>query len=326
MFSVGKKPSVSPEEQQQEFELNLAAIIIDGKLAKSSNKIYYDIAEKFQMTKQAVYLAVKRYVLSRHPNAAAIDCEQAIDDKESDNDADYVPSCKFKAAKDAIRFTIDIKGCQIFSQQDQETNDQWKNELIQILWEFSRLPCAWRFERYREVCNEVNVHANCTECKGTLFVFTENKKNKLSVVMKSGQPDAVHKEKIQLSKKYLDEIVNMLKADSNCVVQAKLADHLMTSNDIQPAHLPNLHALDQVRYLENKKKCLHEDPAISLKLMKNTPLFNNCIGDIGLDPFFCSYGTELQREFQRREIDHRRCVISADSTGMCECIYEIRTV
>lgn len=309
-----------------EFESNLAALITDGNLVKSSSEIYQIIATKLKMTKQAVYLAVKRYMKLHHSKTVETDGENFDHNDDSDDDADYLPSSKFTVTKDAIRFTVDIRGCNIFPQDVGKTNDRWKSEVIKILWEFSRLPCAWRFERYREVYNEVNIHANCQECEGTVFVFTDNGKKDLTMVLKSSQPSIVHNEKIHLATTYRDEILNMLKADSNCVVQAKLADHFMISHDLQPAHLPNLHALDQIRYRENKKKCLHEDPSIALMLMKNMPLYNNCIGDIGLDPFYCSYGTELQKEFLRREIAHSRCIASVDSTGMCKCIHEKSTV
>lgn len=285
---------------------------------KSSNQIYTDIARELgnKMSKQAVYLSVKRYMKSHHPSSVLEIDDIQNDDGRSDNDEDFMPSEKFKVTNDVIRFSVDIRGCGLFSRNDDKNADEWKSELLQILWEFSRLPCAWRFERYREVCNEVNMHAGCEECDGTLFVHTTNGKNQLIIVIQSCQPKLVHNKKIHLPKTTRDEIRKMLKAESSCVVQAKLADQLMISHDLQPAHLPNLHTLHQVKYEENKKKCLHDDPAIALKILKKQPLYHQFIGDIGLDPFFVSYSNEFQREFQRQEIDRRRCVIAIDSTGM----------
>lgn len=285
---------------------------------KSNNQIYTDIARDLgnKMSKQAVYLSVKRYMQSHHPSTfLEIDPGHVNDgDSDNENDGDFLPSDKFKVTNDTIKFSIDIRGCQIFPRKDENMRDEWKSELLQILWEFSRLPCVWRFERYREVCNEVNMHADCEECEGKLFVHTTNGQNQLIVVIQSCQPKLVHNKKVHLPKTTRDEIREMLRAESSFVVQAKLADRLMVSHDLQPAHLPHLHTLHQIQYEGNKKKRLHEDPAIALKMMKKLPLYHQFIGDIGLDPFFVSYSSELQKEFQRQEISRRRCVVSIDST------------
>lgn len=316
--AAGKKPDVDTQTKHELFESKLSALIIDGKLASSKNQIYTDITRELgnKMSKQAVYLSVKRYMQNHHPSAVfEIDTNPA-DDGDSDNDEEFLPSDKFKTINDGVQFSIDIRDFEIFPEKDKSEGDEWKSELLHILWEFSRLPCAWRFERYREVCNEVNMHGDCGECEGKLFIHTTNGKNQLIITIQSCQPDVVHNRKIVLPKTMRNEIREMLKSEKSCVVQAKLADRFMVSHDLQPAHLPNLHTMHQIQYEANKQNRLHDDPAIALKMMKKLPLYHQFIGDIGLDPFFVSYSNEFQKEYQRQEINHRRCVVSIDSTGM----------
>lgn len=315
---VGKKPSVPVELQMQEFEANLSEIIVNGKFVKSSANIFGTMATTLKMTKQAVYLAVKRFVISKYPSAIETTFSSSCEIVDDDCDPEYLPSDKFVVSKDQLKFTVDIEGHQIFPIEKDDKENDWKNLVIGIIWEFSRLPCGWSFERYREVCNEANIYAKCSieNCNATLFAYTECNKRKLTILIKSYRDKKVHDNSIRLNKSWREKIVAMTKSDANCVVHAKLADELMLSGDLLPGHLPKLRNVAQIKHSESKKECLDDIPIIALRKMKDSPQFRNCIGDIGLDPFYCVYFTELQREWQRIEIARRRCIVSIDSTGL----------
>lgn len=318
-YLVGKKPVISTEIQHDEFELRLPAIVVDGKMVSSTNDIYLQLGSKLHMTKQAVYLAVKRYITSKHPTAINIKCNRDYDYEDKECDSDYVPSDEnFFVSKNSIRFRIDIEGCVIFPTDKQIANNDWKMTLTEILWQFSRLPCAWTFDRLRVVCNEVNVSATCTcnKCSATLFAFTECSQSKLTIIIKSYCETIIHDKKVKLTNtKYRENILNMLEKDANVVVRAKLANACMNSDDHDPAHLPLLHTCQQMKHAAKKFGCLDNDPMKSLAKMKYHPEYVDTIGDIGYDPFYCIYATKLQQIWQQAEMRHRRCILSIDSTG-----------
>lgn len=63
----------------------------------------------------------------------------------------------------------------------------------------------------------------------------------------------------------------------------------MADNDLEPAHLPNLSTMRQIKYKESLKSLEHKDPLTSLYIMKNSDTYKNIITDIGLDPFYVFY-------------------------------------
>lgn len=97
MHLAGRKPTVEPNKKHKEYEAALAAIIVDGHLVKSSSRIYYDLAKTLLMSKQAIYMSVKRYVRDYYPSTE-IEDKMAIDQNEDDEaDLDFVPSSVFEA-------------------------------------------------------------------------------------------------------------------------------------------------------------------------------------------------------------------------------------
>lgn len=98
-------------------------------------------------------------------------------------------------------------------------------------------------------------------------------------------------------------------------LQANMANNEMKPGDAIPAHLPNLGTLRNVKSSENRKKLADSDPIVAVRKMKDSTKYDKIILDIGMDPLYVSYATELQREWQRTEIARKRLIVSIDATG-----------
>ncbi|KAJ6647962.1 hypothetical protein Bhyg_03187 [Pseudolycoriella hygida] len=61
----GRPPNISKDDQVNSFNQNMSSIVINNKLAGSTSAVYYKIAEKLGLDKQAVYLAAKRYFIGQ---------------------------------------------------------------------------------------------------------------------------------------------------------------------------------------------------------------------------------------------------------------------
>lgn len=324
-FLVGKKPSVRTSVSEAAFEANLGEIIVDGKLASSSSAVFYKLADCLKISKQAAYLAAKRFVV-RNDSVLRDKVEQdsedddQIDDKdcvsEDDNDDDFLPNMRMVQSSGKphipdMSFIINIQDIEIFTDKNNA------NILTSIVWEFARVPCSWSFERIQKICNEITVTGRClnANCEAKLVAYTENMQSKLNLKITQYKENVVHNKKQNISQQYQAKILDMLKINSACVVRAQLADELMSSQDREPAHLPTSSTLRVIKHRDKKKKLLHENAVLALREMKNDPNFTNCIGDIGLDPFYCSYSLPLQEEWLRISTRFRRTVMSIDSSG-----------
>lgn len=297
---------------------NIHRIIVEGKMVSSNNDVYYDIAKQFSIEKQAVYLAVKRFITKKN-------LYRELDDDE-DEDVEYVPfeyfSSDFKISPSDISFEINISKNDIFYDTDEKLLQslEWSDTITDIVWEFSRLPCAWVFNRLRSVCNEAIIVARCKslDCS-ELFAYTERDKTTLKIVIKSFNEEAIHLKKRSTKYARKEKIESLLKSNTACIVRSELSNHLMTDNDnYEPAHLPRLETLRVQKHRSLKTDYLDKNAIFALRIMKDSSKYFQCIGDIGLDPFYCVYSTPLQRELLRVHIRYRRCVTSFDATGLPE--------
>lgn len=297
-------------------------IVVNDKLVSSSSKVYYDIAEFFNVKKQTIYLAAKRFVIEQKLVRDVTD-ENESDDGDHGDDDEYILSeyfaKKFKKTSSDICLELNIESEKIFweSAEKLKESSEWSDTISSIIWEFTRLPCAWSFDRLKKVCNEYILSASCLskECS-KLFAYSQNDQKKLIVRIQSFNKKADHSHKRRTKHSRKEMIHNLLKTNSACVVQAKLANEMMTDYDYVPAAVPSVEALRMQKSRANKIEYLDPNPILAIRKMKKQSIYRRIIGDIGLDPFYLFYCTPLQEEMVLAKTRYRRSVISLDSSGL----------
>lgn len=326
----GRPAITSAEEYKEKFDKYEAELFVDGDIAKLNSAIYQQIADELHLksigANKSVYQTFKRYVNKNKPSVS--DQKYDSDNSNKDNsDAGQIDSesvftifdPNFKILQDDIKYDINIANINLFSYSDDEMKlqSEWSDTLNDIIWNFSRLPCAWRFDKHKSVANEKIVFGSCRsiECKANLFVYTECNQSKLKIVIKNFNPDAIHIEKRALKHSNKQKIAELLKINKPSYVHAEVANELLESSDYCPAHMPNKNTLRKLKQRENEKSLRDPDPVYSLCMLKKDAAFHRSITDIGLDPFYCFFSTPEQTEWLRLSTRYKRCVISVDSTG-----------
>lgn len=90
----------------------------------------------------------------------------------------------------------------------------------------------------------------------------------------------------------------------------------MDYGDLIPSHIPSLNALRLIKHKILKNDQLHENPIISISLLKGTIPYNNIIKDIGYDRFFMHYWTTSELNSYRVYAKQTAVpTISIDATG-----------
>lgn len=241
-------------------------------------------------------------------------------DEGSDSEKEFTLfDPNFKINKTDLVYEVNIKGINLFrdSEENKEQN-QWSDTLNDIVWQFSRCPCAWRFDKHTKyVANEKVVFATCRddECKANLFVATESDQTKMKIIVKNFNKEASHKEKRSVKNSNREKIAEMLILNKASYVHAELSNEILKPSDSVPAHLPNVGTLRKINQREKEKKYIDPDPVYAICKLKNDAAYHKCIADIGLDPFYCFFSTPEQVEWLRLSTRYGRCVISIDSTG-----------
>lgn len=193
---LGKPPKILKEVREEKFKQEIGRIIKDNKLVPSTSEVYYDIAKDFQVEKQVVYLAVKRFVAKENMLPDTSDAEEKM---ESD-DEEYIPpeyfGSSFKKISSDICWQLNIGHLNLFWETSDKLKEspEWSDTISSMLWEFSRLPCAWSFDRLLQICNEHVVPGRClsNECS-KLFVYSQGDQKKLFTCVKDVRSTHVRK-------------------------------------------------------------------------------------------------------------------------------------
>lgn len=235
----------------------------------------------------------------------------------------------FKIDQNDLSYDLNIKNIGLFSNEfEMKMQNEWSDTLNEIVWQFSRCPCAWRFDKIQNVANEKIVFGTCRsmECMASLYAYTECDQSKLKIVIKNFNPDAVLCEKRALKNKNKAKVSEMSKMNKASYVHAELSNEILRSDDYCAAHLPNASTLRKLKQRENEKSYRDPDPVISLRKLKEDSMFHKSITDIGLDPFYCYFATPKQLEWLRLSTRYKRIIISIDSTGMVFVLFQYQRV
>lgn len=284
--------------------------MVDGTYAKSGSKVYFDLAKQYNVTKQSMYLSIKRHIMKVLELR-----EEDIQRNESSED-EYTPISNLNIHPEDSVINFDLNSVDLFETEGKRRNGkEIAAVLVDILWDIARLPCCWKFTRLQKPSDEYHMRATCGECGGKLHVFTECGQKILKMVIQSVNEKIVH-----LSKRrhtvHDEEVDELIKSHPASVVRSKLANNLMTEYDYEPAHLATTNALRIRKCKQIKSTLLDDDPVIAICKMKKVNEYKDCIGDVGLSPFYCMYATQLQREWLRLESRYQRTILSIDSTGI----------
>lgn len=195
---------------------------------------------------------------------------------------------------------------------DLKEQSEWSDTFNEIVWEFARLPCAWSFTS-KNVANEKVIFGKCRSirCEADLFAYTENNRSQLRVVVKKFKENIAHIEKRKMKNANKERIAQMLQMNKASFVHAKLADELLQSDDFEAAHLPNPRTLWKMRQRDIEKNYRDSNAITSLCMMKTEGTFNRCIGDIGIDRFYCFFSTPEQKQWLRLTTRFKRCIIQS---------------
>lgn len=219
-----------------------------------------------------------------------------------------------------ICFDIDISNIGLFAEsvETMSRSLECSHTITEVIWEFSRLPCSWLFNRMKKVCNELVFSARCKslECS-QLSEFTENDASKLRIVIKAFNDQCVHLKKLSTKYARKEQIDELLKLNSASVVRAKLADDYMNEYEkFESPIVPNADALRMQKFRLGKTEYLDPNPTTAIRKMKDLNRYFGSIMDIGMDPFFVMYATPLQSELLRVYTRYSSCIISFDSSGV----------
>lgn len=312
--SRGKKCSVSVEKLHSKLNQYAMKIMIDGTLVKpSESRIYQKISSHFQnYSAQSVYQAAKRFFARKYK----------LETKPRPESDDFIHSFdRFKMKpKQYTKFHVSINDLQLFRDEKGvlKSTEDWAPLFKKIAFAISLMPCAWSIGRPRMAGNEITVNGHCLQqnCDAKLFAYTENDHAKLIIHATPSKKSVIHEKKYQIRGEERKDILNMLKTDMAKVVVAKIANECLRVGDIEPPFMPKDSTVRKIKSGRYDHLTFDSDPMISLREMKYTEPYQNSIGNIGMDPFDCSFCTPYQKELIRIETNRKRIVISYDATGI----------
>lgn len=273
------------------------------------------------MTQLNVWMAAKRYGMTKKYVGKNPRLDVSTDSNESFalNDLDTVP---IKNPKNGI-WIVDI-GDELSLQSTSTKGSARKGMRAALKLEFYRVfecSCLIEFRNISAVENEMQAMAFCKECTCEIHFSTFSDRKFLRIMVDKFDMNAKHSQnKLKVTGKLKTKILKMLEADKPGIVQAKLAEEMISNFSGQHPLVPTKRTIRQIKYRENEKQRTFRDknPVVSICKMKNEPKFYKCIEDVGISPFFVYYATPLQKAFVKSESRTNTTKISIDATG-CSC-------
>lgn len=262
------------------YEDHIEEIVIDCAMAKMKSGVFAGLATLCETNVKTEYLAAKRHA-EKHNLLRKV---------HSDNSDDEFTAFG-NVAHGGERYLIDISEIELFIDKEKmkcKKKSDFTGELIKMIFEQTRKPCAWSFGRVFSQDGEIKLHAVCLNggCDARLVLYTENEQSGMRLIIYGYDPTVPHTKKRYLtSATEKSKVEALLEVESAMVTRAKLANEYMFEENEYAAHLSSNAALKQRKHRMLSKSYRHEDSAISIKMMKREPAYKHTISDIGLDPF-----------------------------------------
>lgn len=308
-----KAETVQREETLEEYR---DKILINGRILPSKDIIYEELAAKFDVEPQVMYLLAKRLFKQQPIYKAEIDDESVYCEDE-----DY-----------DMQFSLDIEGDE-FIQNYTESAAYLRgirSYLRDIIQRVSVYPCCWHFTLFSSRENEIIVRGRCTEkCKAKVFLTTAKSRKVLNVTLKDFNPNTKHTRKSYTTGAHKERIEELLMKNTAYVTRALLAADTHNDNDYESSLLPTASSLRQQKYrmkLLEAVTYLHVDPVLALVQMIKEPDFRHTIHEVKINPFVCLYSTPTQAALVKAQKRGTRIVFSMDATGVSVRLSDLASI
>lgn len=203
---------------------------------------------------------------------------------------------------------------------------EWTPIINEHFFEQTKLACCVKYHRakiYPEGELFLKIDGICKFCKSIFKGCITNEPNEkrrvvIQCTMEGSYLQCTTRNKRRIIGEKKEQFLNkMLKQNmSAAYVQRSEARETMEYGDPEPSHLPSLNALRVMKYKENKKNHLNEDPILAVLLMKGMYPYNNIIRDIGYDRLFVHYWAAQKVNSYRNYCKNNKIpTISIDATG-----------
>lgn len=204
----------------------------------------------------------------------------------------------------------------------------WTHIIADKVYSVSKLQCAFKFRQHfisrTTTCTYyIRIKAKCIECNSTLICFVKNTDRVLledglevSCIFKRGK-DIKHRRKRHVRGLRRTTLARELRERN---VSGTAWRKKMSQSDVlftkESANLPKSGTLRQIKYEENLKRRIDNDPVTALGILSQRSPFNRMIHEIGLLKFFIHYWTVEQVRVYNELCRKTNLVkISADATG-----------
>lgn len=256
-----------------------------------------------EVTKQDVYLALKRFIANRFPHTSTENTNKKVD-----TDTEYLPN--FETTNRDIKHTTSIDPL-IFEARE------WRAKVYHEIWMASKIQCNWEIGKKHQLNNELTLTGKCSfdGCKCRFFAQTYNGRTKLQINITNfderiNHPNRKRRHKVE------ENILHSVATIGAGATKKVRAASMMNPNDQEPLHLNNAGSLRAQMCRSKSDLYLDKDATMSLRKMQDMPQFHNCISNIGLAPFKCTYVSPMQTEWAKAEMKGEEVVIETDATGL----------
>ena len=305
-------------------------------IAWPSHKIWTDLSKQLggRISAKALYTFVK---MDRHniQEKLGLTNEAHEESQTSDVDLDST-TIGFQLTIPFQEWTEQFVEETVYKSTEAQSNERhytilkrgsWTHTLNQKIWSSIKCPCTLSFKRAKvhpyspSRCLVITGH--CTECSGKLYIHAGSlPADNEPVVLQCSLENvnvSLHsgKSKRNLSSEERAKVSEELWMGKQLphVWRATKAKEMMEMGDPEPSHLPSLSTLRKAKQERGDKELGHNDPVLSLQLIKYSASHCGSIFDIGLDKFFCHYWTPSQLLVYKSLSKACGSRVSFDATG-----------
>lgn len=266
---AGRKSSIALNDQLLVYECYKEHLFENRQLVSLSNPIFATISteleKKFNVSfsRKAVYLSIQRNsqklsgesyknVLLKLNSSDELDISSEKSDC-SNKEFDKIYEIKNEDSFVFLKPEEKEIGKKIVRTKKM-LNPGWADELARVIFSETKMECNLSFLSRGYFKKEFVAKARCLECDSRMEINSENDFCKLIIKVVNGKPNTVHESKRRLGGKYKNAVVEDLKTNKPIKVYELMCSSEITSDGIEPAHLPSQNAIKQQAYRSNLKK------------------------------------------------------------------------
>lgn len=159
------------KKRQIFYDQNLDRLIVDNRIAKSNDAVFFELADICNKSKQAEYNAFRRYVIKNNLLLGA-------NSEEEDSE--------FESCQNVEKFVVSIDPNMIFSAEKQQLMERssYTDKLVEAIYKEAKKPCAWKLDRtLRTDSGEIRINGTCqmNGCNASVSVLSQKKFSELLI-------------------------------------------------------------------------------------------------------------------------------------------------